>query len=308
MQLEYTQDDIDAFVKGQLNPEERRIFLQNMKENAALADAVAAARFQLDVANQIVRQETLAKMKMWDDEKKTLLPPEPVPAPAPTRKLWLWATTAAVAALALAWWFGSKTPQQQIQRTDPTTVPSDTPTSNTPPVAGEHPAGPESSEPPKPSPDNRERKRFANQYFALSGQVKSKVRGDDPKRQASTTRLQDGKAFFLEKKYEQAAATLRNIQSGDPDYYDAQIALGDAYFLLAKYPQAETAYLILEKTGEAGYTDTVDWNLLMTYLAQYPDKQTEFKNLKAKIKKDPSHPAMKDGRMENLETAMKTWH
>jgi hypothetical protein len=301
MDIEYTQDDIDAFVKGTLSPEEHDRFLQKIKENEALSQAVAETRFQFDVAQRLIERDLRDMLKSWRDEKKTPPPSEP----APTRKRWLWA---AVAVAVAVWWFGSKTPQQQIQRAEPATVPSDTATSNTSPVAGGSHTGPELLEPPKPSPESRERKRFANEHFALGGQVKSRFRGGDSKSKASTTKLQSGKVFFSEKKYEQAAAALRGIQSGDSDYYDAQIMLGDAYFLLAKYPQAEMAYLILEDTGEAGYTDTVDWNLLMTYLAQYPEKQTEFRELKAKIKKDPDHPAIKDGRMEELEAAMKTWH
>jgi|GEM_PF-6210011 len=75
MELEYTQDDIDAFVQGSMSSEARKIFALTMKENPALADAVADAQFAHDVGAELLKRDLRKMMHAWDEEKKT--PPHP---------------------------------------------------------------------------------------------------------------------------------------------------------------------------------------------------------------------------------------
>ena len=70
MDIEYTPDDIDAFVKGTLSPEKHNIFLQKLKENEALANAVAEAQFHFDVATRLIERDLRKMLNDWEAEKK----------------------------------------------------------------------------------------------------------------------------------------------------------------------------------------------------------------------------------------------
>ena len=67
MDLEYTQEEIDAFVRGKLSPEERQVFVQKMKESPALADAVAEAQFTLDIGTTLLKQDLRKMMRTWEE-------------------------------------------------------------------------------------------------------------------------------------------------------------------------------------------------------------------------------------------------
>mgnify|MGYP000393560359 CR=1 FL=1 len=158
-----------------------------------------------------------------------------------------------------------------------------------------------------PLPSASGRRVFADNNFRQPVQSDVHLKGSDTPTSTGATPGQIAQGLFFEKKYIQAIDSLRGIPSSDPEYYTAQITIGDAFFRLGRHFQAESAYLKVEETNDPNWTDRVDWNLLMTYLAQYPQKQTELEQLKAKIKRDLQHPVMRDGRMQKLEAAIAGW-
>lgn len=308
MQQTYTQDEIDAFVKGQLSPEERSIFLQKIKEDPALLDAVAATRFQLDVSNEIIRQETLAKLRAWDAEKKTLPPPSSARTPMPSRWLW-WAVAAMSAVLVVVaiFWLNEPPPPplEGKEIVPPGGDTADISREKDKEIADRSDSS--KKEYTKP-PATDARRRWADAGFHRSPEQKPNIRtGAPPPPVAPASRAQRAKALFFDGQYAQVLDTLSQVKPGDPDYHSTQITLGDTYFRRRQYTQAEQAYLEVKRLGSPEYDDQVDWNLLMTYLAQHPKKQTEFKKLYDRIAADPNHPAVKDGQLYLLTQALRSW-
>lgn len=296
MKLEYTQDDIDAYVKGELDPEQHSVFAKAMKENPALLTAVAEARFALDVADELLKRDLRAKMRAWDEEKKTsATPPPPNPALTPgtppmqvtfsnTRRLW-WAA-AAVAVLAVATYFLTKDRpeqgniainQQQSKDTIKNTL-TEQPASDTSPPS---------------ETEKINSRRYAINNFQREQEKESILRGGSSGSAAALDTVQRAQKLFFEGKYDSAIILLKPLKKGHPNYLDAQITLGDAYFKKGQFAAAEKAYEEVEKTKELDYTYMVDWNLLLAYLAQYPEKKTKFEQLKSALLKDKEHPQRK---------------
>lgn len=260
MQQEYTQDEIDAFVKGQLSPEERSLFLQKMKEDPVLADAVVATRFQLDVANEIIRQETLAKMKAWDAEKN--IPPEPPPPPenisTPDTRFWPIAA-AAVLALAVAFFF--------IRPFYPEPVPPQPPAPQdslgTPPPPPRPPNDPVSTA--KTRPIAEAAAKVFGEVRAAEGFSSSSTRKGAAAKNSLDT-LSRANAWMAEKQYAQAAQLLQAVPTGSEDYWQAQMYLGDVYFFEGKFAHAESTYLAAYQQGDLDSSLTF-WRLAAAHCA-----------------------------------------
>lgn len=292
MQHAYTQDEIDAFVKGQLSPEERSIFLQKIKEDPALLDAVAATRFQLDVANEIIRQETLAKLKAWDTEKKTLPPPSSARTPMPSRWLW-WAVAAMSATLvvvAIFWLKNNERHNESAEQvassiTDSTSVvqpPKDT----TNPTGTHQPSTPKSQKKPptqtpakplpKPPQASAEPSPYepSSEHVAMLDALLRNERGSDQPRRtrgqsaSNQSPLKEGNSLIAQGQYPEAITKLQMIQKADADnYWTAQMYIGDALFFQKKYREAEQAYLAVQKQGD-DFQDKLRWRLAAVYSAQ----------------------------------------
>lgn len=270
MELKYTQDDIDAFARGQLSPEERAVFVQKMKENPTLADAVAEARFVLDVSIELRKRQLRDSMATWDTEKKTpppsspppSSPPPPEPAPMPSGSHTWWIATAAVGALLVGAYFWFEKPEQPTDKQQPGTdqaaetlgdtslyIPPTIPPPDTP------------VPPPQLSPrllaDNNVMSGLRKQENA-SGQ-----RGDS----SSTAALLEKANQLLDRKqYSAARNILQDVLQSDEDFWTAQMYLGDAFFMEKKYAEAEAAYFAVQQQGPA-YAGDLFWRLSIIYSA-----------------------------------------
>lgn len=271
MELEYTPDDIDAFVRGKLSPEEREVFIQKMKENPALADAAADAMFVLDVSIELRKRELREKMKGWDEEKNTPLPP-PGPAPAP-RSSRPWAAALAAPLLVAAFFLF----REKCQSEGPITPPVHLPASETDTVqhrqkdtaerrdsAQNVPTPPKNKPAPVPEPSSP---------IALSTQVLntlrsqeglSGIRGSALKQKLDT--LEQANAWIVEKEYTQAEDLLQAVPPSSRDYWTAQMYLGDAYFFDGKIAKAEATYRAAHEQGRLDAPSTF-WRLAAAHCA-----------------------------------------
>ncbi len=92
---------------------------------------------------------------------------------------------------------------------------------------------------------------------------------------------------YKSKNYPSVISALKDLPNNHPNYYSAMELLGRSYFNLRVYSKAEGIFKILYQSGEN--SNTTDWYLLLTYLAQYPDKKEDFETLKSKILNSSSH-------------------
>lgn len=280
MDLEYTQEEIDAFVRGKLSPEEREVFVQKMKESPALADAVAEAQFALDIGTTLLKQDLRKMMRSWEEEKKTSNAPGPAPSNTPTfRKWWLWALLGLIffTAALLLW--------------SPPTLPSPAPApvATPPPTTTPEPDNQEIAENPEtpttlPSP---EREKFAMRELHLE-------RGDGSSRQrneqvvSDTGALERGDWLIKKGEYKEGLRLLQRIPPArEDDYWSAQLYIGDAYFFQKQFSKAEKIYLEVQKQGEAFLPDLF-WRLAAVYCAQ--GKSSVLKSHLSPVLNKTGHP------------------
>lgn len=107
-----TQDNIDAYVKNRLLPEEKTAFEHELAQDPDLRAAAAQARLDLEVANLLIRDEVRGWVSKWSDnddwpEIQQEAPSAPRP-PLFSAHFYRWMAVAAAVILApTAYWFFS---------------------------------------------------------------------------------------------------------------------------------------------------------------------------------------------------------
>lgn len=78
------------------------------------------------------------------------------------------------------------------------------------------------------------------------------------------------------------------IAPEQPTYPDAQLLLGQLCFRTGRYADAEKHLENALNSGAIG-RDQPEWNLLMVYLARYPERQDETARLLQHMRTDSAH-------------------
>lgn len=293
------QDKIDAYVKNEMPPNERAVFEAEIRQDAALQEAVQQARLDLDVANRIIETEILGWMRDWEPEYATAdaganTSPLRVSA-SNVRKYWM-AAAAALALVAAAVWFFIRpgTPESPgiVQPVEKPAAPA--------PGAGGVEPSPVAEDATKetiPTPEKRP-PAADSRLIALA---ESKFRGREPRTfvrgatlgQSTKDALSQAAEAFEAKNIRSALRLAISVPASDERYADAQLFLGQVYFSQKQFEKAERAFRAALATGDIG-ADEAEWNILLCLLAQYPAKKSDFDALSAKIADDAGDHIFKE--------------
>lgn len=265
MDIEYTQDDIDAFVKGTLSPEEHNIFLQKLKEDETLANAVAETQFHFDVANRLIERDLRKMLNEWE-EKKTLPPSSPPPLGSPNTRFWQIAAAALV--LAVAYFIFRKVEVPPLPPPAEPVAVQDTAGTSRPPVIVE-----KTKTDLKPAPEDR-RTTLSNEVLntvrSTEGWPKSisGTRGNEVNRNnlTATDTLTKANIEIAGMRYAKARQLLQAVPTNNEDYWTAQMYLGDVYFFEKKFAQAEGTYRATYQQGDI-YAARTFWRLAAAHCA-----------------------------------------
>ncbi len=309
----HTQDTIDAYVKGQLTPAEKAAFEADLARDPALADAVAQARLDLEVANLIIRDEVRSWMSTWaeDDAWSELDQAAPhssgSPSSPPTlssRRFYLWMAAAAALTLVLAavWFFRPVKPGAEpviVEQKDnpaPPTPPEDP----RPDKSGEQPPSLQDAKQQPQAPAPRPLPKTDPRLIAMAGEgfqyrnTETFLRKGEPSRPAKPLDSVSLAAEALRNNRVAEAIRLATaVPQSDARYADAQLLLGQVYFEQKQYAKASKAIQQALNTGKIP-KDQANWNLLMTLVAQYGARKQEADALLKVILSDKDHPYYED--------------
>jgi TolA-binding protein len=315
-----SQDTIDAYVKGQLTVSDRIQFEAEMARNSTLAEAVAQARLDLEVANLLIGQEVQGWMNDWAKEvdwgkvaeSAALDDPPKLFANKRNGVFFLWIAAAATLTLVLAavLFFQPGHPVDE-----PLIAISDSTQQISPPVVHQpdgsvmpqtNPAKPENPAnqmPVLPTP------RRDSRYIAMAEtgfqykKADSFLRGGEVQIPASQ---RDSIELAVEALQQKAYSRALNLASAVPPssnrYADAQLLLGQVYFQQQQYPKATKAFQKAIVTGKIG-KDQALWNLLMCLVAQYDTRKVEADALLLQILADEGNPYTEEA--QNLAKKLK---
>lgn len=284
-----TQDTIDAYVKGQLSAAERSTFETALRNDPALAEAVEHARLDLQVANVLIEDEVRGWMQEWGKD-----PTPPAAPPGRSNPLrWLPFMVIILAVGGGIWLFNrTETPKQLDGQTKPEekNVPQQQNQVDPNIVQQQQQTNPVQTPPVKTEtlPADARYLALAERNFK-GGDNSSYIRKIDPGQTAPPDLLQQAAEAINKKDYSQAIKLLSALPTTHPDYTSAQVLLGESYFGQKQFAKAEQAYTKALKSGKIS-ADAVEWNLLMSYLAQYNTRKNDFDRLLKKILADTDHP------------------
>jgi len=284
------QDTIDAYVRGHLDPAEKADFEAAFQNDPDLVKAVEQARLDFNIANVLIEDEVRGWMQEWETE--TPAPQKTIP---PARTGWKWLGGAVlILFVGGAIWFINRPDSgagDDSFHTPPKIVPPTTrPIDPNRPVVQQETTTPTTApvKPELPVTNPRYIAKAEKEFAAIESD--SYMRSTDPGQPKNT--LQQAAEFIRKKDYSDASNLLRALSATDPDYISAQILLGEVYFRQKKFAAAEQAYTRALRSDKVS-DDAVEWNLLMSYLAQYAVKKGDFDLLLNKIAADPDHPDYK---------------
>ncbi len=101
------------------------------------------------------------------------------------------------------------------------------------------------------------------------------------------------KTAYTEGKYNEALYHANRIQPDHPQYDYVREMQALANFQLGKFEYAAREFLELLNKKTFGFKDRLEWNLVLCYLAQYPEKKEQFEKFLKIILEDPEHPYLK---------------
>ena len=278
------QDTIDAYVKGQLSAVEKADFETAVQNDPALADAVEQARFDLNIANLLIENEVRDWMQEWENT-----PPPSEPPSGRTSPIRIFTFSLLILIIGVGIWFLMRAPTPVVPAAQPTPEKS-APTPRQDVAEEQQPSRPTETAPDKKTPSSTDPRYLALAEGNFKGSDKSSfMRKAEPGQTQAPDVLQEAAEAIGKKKYPRAIGLLRTLPATHSEYVSAQILLGESYFLQQRFPQAEQAYSKALQSGKVS-PDAVEWDLLMTYLAQYGTKKSDFDRLLKKILADTDHP------------------
>lgn len=313
-------DKIEAYLMGELPPEEAAAFEKQIGNDPELAEEVELHRLILPVPGRLAELELQADFARWRQEMDgDDPPPESLPGQPKTGYGKLWPAALALLLLAGAFWLWrhyetrleqeralrqqmekalsderlrSENLERQVRQMQQDLldlqIPAQTPvTRQAAPPAGNQPVAAAPAAAPSAEPEWVE--LAGQELLAYADNMVESVRGRSIQAGASGEELV-GKAdsAIQKEKYRQATRLLNQVGAGDPMYPKALEMLAYVYFKRKQYSQAVESYRRYREFDSD--TDKTDWDLCLFYLADYRRYRTDFQALLNKIMNDAQHP------------------
>ena len=274
------QEKIDAYVKNQLAEEERQAFEQELQQSADLRAAVEQARLDLDVGNRLVELDLRARMQKWREEESGGGHQQN----KNNSRQWYWISGIALLVLVIGAVYLLTLPEPPALPAPPQPSPAPADTTQV--------ADPPSPKPSDDVPVARNAPRSADRQLIALAEISYKynegptITREGPNEKGPETIIEKSIQALADEDYTTAITLLSTVPQESSDYLSAQPLLAEAYFSQGAYFKAEE---VLEPLLPL-YADLVEWNLLMAYLAQGPDREEQVDTLLSKILNDRDHP------------------
>lgn len=303
--------EIEAYLTGRLNEEEKTAFQKRMEEDERLANQVALQQLEHDAMEQILENELKEKMASWDKKP----PPNPFEGKETSssgRKMlrpFRWIILLFLLLAVVLAFFLWPSPKEQVNQAkqeeepirQPDIIQEESESSEeqvqdieskefeereeepliikkSPPVARQEPKEAESS---LDEEDNSYRLLAMNTYGSPPNFSSTQRTAEKPDERSDLDKA--GEAFD-DKRYSEALDLVGSPSEDDESA--VRYLRGHIYFQLAEFDKAQTEFEAVAGNGFAERSPQAKWYLLLSYLAQYPEKKTPFESLANELAKD----------------------
>lgn len=256
---------IEAYLRGDLSPEEQATLEAEIAGDPALSAQVAIQKVQRKTVELLIEDNLRASVKTWRTELESRKPVDALRSKI--RKIPFWAILGITAGLLILVYLLFPGPDKVK-----TVLPTDkAEKSVTPPQVT--PTLPQASLPQKESPQKSsasEKIPAATKYLALANQFREKpdfARNTLRSSAKLEQRFKVAMDLLGQKQYEAAIDSLNKFETGDPLYASAQYNIGCAYYVQGKY---QAAIPFLKNTSNDDnfiYADNAQWYLTLSLLA-----------------------------------------
>lgn len=292
------QSRIEAYLRGELSPEEATALEAEASENEHLQEELSLAKIHYLAMEQLVEQELKSNLHQWikaQDES---------PKPKTSLQWWWWLGGLVLTSLTLLIWhlltpspppdyrpieFDSRSIDSINHKPNPLpkdiNVPKKTEDS-LPPVANTKAADPRPT-----SPSSRGEYLSAAELIAentLPAHLNSLFR--DGGSASDTSILNTAIAYFSEKEYSSAIQTLKQIPPLSLQFESAQEWLAYSYFYAKNFAAAAPLFeQLIEADNGRPFTESAEWFLILCLTDQYRQYTTTVNAMLQNIIDQPSH-------------------
>lgn len=313
-------EKIEAYLLGQLPPEEAAAFKKEMEGDPQLAEEVELHRLILPVSDRLAEMDLHNDFARWRQEMEAAPPASPSPAKTRNRLPGLIALALLICAGAFLLWqymegrvaterAERQRAEQELQdaRTENerlkqennllqdqlrAAAPSPEPAPQTP--APKNPAPKTVIKEPIAAASEPEYLQWADEELIayaddmLESFRTRSARGNLP----GETLIAKADTAIQHRRYREAAALLRSVKPDDPMYPKSLEIRAFVHFKRRQYTDAVSTYQKYREYNRD--TDKTDWDLCLFYLADYPRYKNELRALLNGILSDPRHPKYRD--------------
>lgn len=291
-------EKIEAYLTGQLRPDEALLFEQEMTRDKELATEVSMRRLEHDAMELMLEKDLKARMAKWKDNP----PPNPFDVPPPPLengfnwKKWLPFLGLAILVFSGLFYFTRPNTPQTTAPATPTEqpgLPSTTDKPDVPIATDEEKAQPEQPTTPiqqpkqeRPAPQRESAYiALANDYYDVTG-FSSGLKGGGSEKSV----IDQAAEAFDAKQFAKTIELLEKPEAGNQS--QVRYLRGHAYFNLGRFKDATVEFEAVA-TRFASDKQSAQWYLLLTYLAQLPAESAHFLELAKEIDASNKHPYWK---------------
>lgn len=287
-------EKIEAYLAGRMNEAEKVAFEAQLATDPDLALELEMHRLEHDAMNRLVEQEIKGKFAAWSQEETTDLSATAVVLGKRTFP-WIWFALTGLILLSVALFFFQKKSETQDLPAQQETSPQRKNSNDTTPIAIQDQKKEQSTTPESRTPSNPvikiDQSKIAelSAYGDLAMAEYVKPEFEAPIRTTKRERFRDSIAqkLYGEGKLKEA---IRFHRDSFPDEPKTNRWLGHLYFQARQFDQSERYFEKVIQSGEQGFTEEIEYDLLLAYLAQGPKRKREFETLMQKILSDSGHP------------------
>ncbi len=299
MNNEQQFEQIEAFIKGNLSPQEEQAMKEAIANDPELAELVNQHRIEHRSIELLLEDDLRGKLTAWKDE------PEGNSTSGNYRILFILAGLITILLLLIVFLLPQQADNGRLPSEEDATIeqtdkgasqngddqtPEAREKQNTEQQETSEPANKSSK--PLPQANNDTKQPETTNYIALVESAAlspswafedQDLRGD-----TETTAMEEIKTLIEENKQQEAITALKNITPEDELYWDAQNNLGYIYFQMENYEEAAKVFekLVTEQSYYL-FRENAEWHLLLAYLET--DQKQKAKELLDILLEDKGH-------------------
>lgn len=273
---------IDAWLTGQLPPDEQQAMQKAIGEDPALAREIEIRRLEFDVSEALIADNIRRQLQRLRAEP---IPPENPPGIKNRLRILLIAVILLIAAIGVYRWnmpAPQPTPAPEPAHPGPATTPA--PPSTPTPQANNTPVNPDPT-PPKAG----ERK---TSYLALATELYQNpdfesLRGTAPD---AADPLETALSAWQRQEYAAVIPSLQTVPATDPKYWRAMTLVAHAQFKLNRFEQAAQTFAAIADGKVQPWAEDADGYVLLALLADGQSDTAAFRSRLKKVLADTGHP------------------